>query len=130
MRFFTNENKDDRDDAKDVDLIVCATSTPDYTFPSTASQIQMGLGIHHGAAFDVQAVCTGFIYAVSTADKFLRSGSHKRALVVGAGASFPPGAGPGFLCAAAAAHALLFLYAAQITSDAWRRTSNDAACGS
>jgi 3-oxoacyl-[acyl-carrier-protein] synthase-3 len=70
--------------ADDIDLVVCATSTPDYTFPSTASQIQMGLGIHHGAAFDVQAVCTGFIYAVSTADKFLRSGSHKRALVVGA----------------------------------------------
>jgi 3-oxoacyl-[acyl-carrier-protein] synthase-3 len=70
--------------ADDIDLVVCATSTPDYTFPSTASQIQMGLGIHQGAAFDVQAVCTGFIYALSTADKFLRSGSHKRALVVGA----------------------------------------------
>ena len=48
----------------DVDLIVCATSTPDYTFPSTASQIQTGLGMVHGAAFDVQAVCTGFVYAV------------------------------------------------------------------
>jgi 3-oxoacyl-[acyl-carrier-protein] synthase III len=70
--------------AEDIDLVVCATSTPDYTFPSTASQIQAGLGIHRGAAFDVQAVCTGFIYALSTADKFLRSGSHKRALVVGA----------------------------------------------
>jgi 3-oxoacyl-[acyl-carrier-protein] synthase-3 len=70
--------------ADDIDLVVCATSTPDYTFPSTASQIQAGLGIHHGAAFDVQAVCTGFIYALSTADKFLRSGSHKRALVIGA----------------------------------------------
>jgi 3-oxoacyl-[acyl-carrier-protein] synthase-3 len=69
---------------EDIDLVVCATSTPDYTFPSTASQIQAGLGIHQGAAFDVQAVCTGFIYALSTADKFLRSGSHKRALVVGA----------------------------------------------
>ena len=67
-----------------IDLVVCATSTPDYTFPSTATQIQMGLDIHGGAAFDVQAVCTGFIYAVATADKFIRSGSHKRALVVGA----------------------------------------------
>jgi 3-oxoacyl-[acyl-carrier-protein] synthase-3 len=68
----------------DIDLIVCGTSTPDYTFPSTATLIQMGLGIHHGAAFDVQAVCTGFVYAVATADKFLASGSHKRALVIGA----------------------------------------------
>ena len=69
---------------KDIDLIVCATSTPDYTFPSTATQIQAGLGIHHGAAFDLQAVCTGFVYGVATADKFLTSGSHKRALVIGA----------------------------------------------
>jgi 3-oxoacyl-[acyl-carrier-protein] synthase III len=68
----------------DIDLIVCATSTPDFTFPSTASQIQTGLGMIHGAAFDLQAVCTGFVYAVATADKFLISGSHKRALVVGA----------------------------------------------
>ena len=67
-----------------IDLVICATSTPDYTFPATATQIQMGLGIAGGAAFDLQAVCTGFIYAVSTADKFLRSGSHQRALVVGA----------------------------------------------
>lgn len=70
--------------AADIDLIVCATSTPDYTFPSTASQIQAGLGITRGAAFDLQAVCTGFVYAVATADKFLASGSHERALVVGA----------------------------------------------
>jgi 3-oxoacyl-[acyl-carrier-protein] synthase III len=69
---------------KDIDLIVCATSTPDHTFPSTATQIQAGLGIHHGAAFDLQAVCTGFVYGVATADKFLTSGSHKRALVIGA----------------------------------------------
>jgi 3-oxoacyl-[acyl-carrier-protein] synthase III len=68
----------------DIDLIVCGTSTPDYTFPSTATLVQTGLGIHHGAAFDVQAVCTGFVYAVATADKFLASGSHKRALVIGA----------------------------------------------
>ncbi len=70
--------------AADIDLIVCATSTPDYTFPSTATMIQCGLGMTHGAAFDLQAVCTGFVYAVATADKFLQSGSHKRALVVGA----------------------------------------------
>jgi 3-oxoacyl-[acyl-carrier-protein] synthase-3 len=68
----------------DIDLIICATSTPDYTFPSTATMIQNGLGIHHGAAFDLQAVCTGFVYGVATADKFLASGSHKRALVIGA----------------------------------------------
>jgi 3-oxoacyl-[acyl-carrier-protein] synthase III len=70
--------------ASEIDLIVCGTSTPDYTFPSTASLIQHGLGITEGAAFDIQAVCTGFVYAVSTADKFLLSGSHKRALVIGA----------------------------------------------
>ncbi len=70
--------------AADIDLIICATSTPDYTFPSVATQIQAGLGMHHGAAFDLQAVCTGFVYAVATADNFLRSGSHKRALVIGA----------------------------------------------
>jgi 3-oxoacyl-[acyl-carrier-protein] synthase-3 len=68
----------------DIDLIVVATSTPDYTFPSTATIVQEGLGMHHGAAFDLQAVCTGFVYAVATADKFLASGSHKRALVIGA----------------------------------------------
>jgi 3-oxoacyl-[acyl-carrier-protein] synthase-3 len=70
--------------AADIDLIICATSTPDYTFPSVATQIQAGLGMHHGAAFDLQAVCTGFVYAVATADNFLRCGSHKRALVIGA----------------------------------------------
>jgi 3-oxoacyl-[acyl-carrier-protein] synthase-3 len=68
----------------DIDLVICATSTPDYTFPSTATMIQTGIGMTHGAAFDLQAVCTGFVYAVATADKFLQSGSHKRALVVGA----------------------------------------------
>ncbi|WP_375458487.1 beta-ketoacyl-ACP synthase III [uncultured Enterovirga sp.] len=71
-------------EAGDIDLIVCATSTPDYTFPATATQIQMGLGLQGGAAFDLQAVCTGFIYGVATADKFLLSGSHRRALVIGA----------------------------------------------
>jgi 3-oxoacyl-[acyl-carrier-protein] synthase III len=70
--------------ANDIDLIICATSTPDYTFPSTATMIQNGLGMTHGVAFDLQAVCTGFVYAVATADKFLQSGSHKRALVIGA----------------------------------------------
>lgn len=71
-------------EAADIDLVICATSTPDYTFPSTATQIQMGLGLHGGAAFDLQAVCSGFVFAVATADKFLRAGDHKRALVVGA----------------------------------------------
>ena len=70
--------------AADIDLLVCATSTPDFTFPATATQIQAGLGMEHGAAFDIQAVCTGFVYGVATADKFLASGSHRRALVVGA----------------------------------------------
>ncbi|GGC73953.1 beta-ketoacyl-ACP synthase III [Chelatococcus reniformis] len=69
---------------QDIDLIICATSTPDFTFPATATQIQAGLGITAGVAFDVQAVCSGFVFAVATADKFLASGSHKRALVVGA----------------------------------------------
>ncbi|MFN3688661.1 beta-ketoacyl-ACP synthase III [Salinarimonas sp.] len=70
--------------ADDIDLVVCATSTPDHTFPSTATMIQAGLGMHHGAAFDVQAVCTGFVYAISVADKFIRAGEARRALVVGA----------------------------------------------
>ena len=68
----------------DIDLIVVATSTPDLTFPSTATMIQAALGVHQGVAFDVQAVCSGFVFAVATADKFLRSGSHKCALVIGA----------------------------------------------
>lgn len=69
---------------QDIDLIICATSTPDFTFPSTATVIQAKLGITEGVAFDVQAVCSGFVFAVSVADKFLTSGSHKRALVIGA----------------------------------------------
>jgi 3-oxoacyl-[acyl-carrier-protein] synthase-3 len=68
----------------DIDLVIVATSTPDYTFPSTATQIQAMLGMTHGVAFDLQAVCSGFVFAIATADKFLRSGSHKRALVIGA----------------------------------------------
>ena len=70
--------------AADIDLIVVATSTPDHTFPSTATEIQAGLGISRGVAFDLQAVCSGFVFALATADKFLRSGSHGRALVIGA----------------------------------------------
>src|ERR1700734_1846097 len=68
----------------DIDLIIVATSTPDLTFPAVATQVQAHLGIVEGAAFDRQAVCTVFVYAVATADKFLRSGSNKRALVIGA----------------------------------------------
>ena len=71
-------------DAADIDLIVLATSTPDYTFPATAVAVQAALGITQGAAFDVQAVCSGFVYGLATADKFLRCGDHKRALVIGA----------------------------------------------
>jgi len=71
-------------DAQSVDLIVLATSTPDYTFPATAVSVQNALGINHGAAFDLQAVCSGFIFALATADNFLRSGAFKRALVIGA----------------------------------------------
>ena len=70
--------------AQDIDLIVLATATPDYTFPATATQVQANLGIRHGVAFDLAAVCSGFVFALTTADKFLTSGSHKRALVIGA----------------------------------------------
>ena len=70
--------------AADVDLIVVATSTPDMTFPSTACLLQRKLGVMQGAAFDVQAVCTGFVYALAVADKFVACGQHKCALVVGA----------------------------------------------
>lgn len=69
---------------RDIDLIVLATSTPDSTFPATATTIQAQLGITHGAAFDLQAVCSGFVYALSAADNFIKSGQHKRALVIGA----------------------------------------------
>ena len=71
-------------DPVDIDLIICATATPDRTFPSTAVRIQHGLGVTKGAAFDIQAVCSGFVYALATADNFLKSGQGKRALVVGA----------------------------------------------
>ncbi|MBU2483959.1 MAG: ketoacyl-ACP synthase III [Alphaproteobacteria bacterium] len=68
----------------DIDLIICATSTPDNTFPATAVNIQNRLGMHHGAAFDVQAVCSGFIFAVTTADSYIKSGLARRVLVIGA----------------------------------------------
>ena len=68
----------------DIDLIIVATTTSDMVFPSTACILQAKLGVKQGAAFDVQAVCTGFIYALATADKMVASGAHKCALVVGA----------------------------------------------
>jgi 3-oxoacyl-[acyl-carrier-protein] synthase-3 len=71
-------------DAQSIDLIVLATSTPDNTFPATAVSVQSGLGITRGAAFDLQAVCSGFIYALATVDGLLRTGTYKRALVIGA----------------------------------------------
>jgi 3-oxoacyl-[acyl-carrier-protein] synthase-3 len=71
-------------DPLDIDLIVCATATPNRTFPATAVAIQRGLGITKGAAFDVQAVCTGFVYALAVADNFLKVGQFKHALVIGA----------------------------------------------
>ncbi len=71
-------------EAADIDLIVLATATPDYTFPSTATIVQHKLGITHGAAFDVHAVCSGFVFALATADNFLVQGQFNRALVIGA----------------------------------------------
>lgn len=70
--------------ASDVDLVIVATSTPDMIFPSTACLVQKHLGIRQGAAFDVQAVCSGFAYAMATADLFIRAGKSKLALVIGA----------------------------------------------
>ena len=69
--------------ATDIDLIILATSTPDQVFPSTAVKLQDMLNIRHGAAFDIHAVCSGFIYALSTADNFIKSGKYKRILVIG-----------------------------------------------
>jgi 3-oxoacyl-[acyl-carrier-protein] synthase-3 len=71
-------------DASSIDLIVLGTSTPDQTFPATAVSVQTALGITHGAAFDLQAVCSGFVYALSVTDAMLRAGMYKRALVIGA----------------------------------------------
>lgn len=68
----------------DIDLIVLATTTPDLTFPATAARVQAAIGATNGAAFDLQAVCSGFIFALATADNFLARGQAKRALVIGA----------------------------------------------
>jgi 3-oxoacyl-[acyl-carrier-protein] synthase III len=73
-----------RVEASSIDLIVLGTSTPDLTFPATSVAVQARLGINRGAAFDLQAVCSGFIFALSTADGLLRTGAFKRALVIGA----------------------------------------------
>lgn len=70
--------------AAELDLIIVATSTPDHVFPSTACLLQGALGNKGAVAFDLQAVCSGFVYAMTVADKFIRSGTHKKALVVGA----------------------------------------------
>ena len=69
---------------EDIDMIILATSTPNNTFPATAVNIQNRLGMKHGAAFDMQAVCSGFVYAVTTADSFIKAGQAKRILVIGA----------------------------------------------
>ena len=71
-------------DPQAIDLIIVGTSTPDQTFPASAVTVQAGLGITHGAAFDMQAVCSGFVYALATADSLLKTGNFKRALVIGA----------------------------------------------
>ncbi|MBX8824812.1 beta-ketoacyl-ACP synthase III [Ochrobactrum sp. SFR4] len=70
--------------ADDIDLIILATSTPNHTFPASAVEIQNALGMKHGFAFDMQAVCSGFVYAVTTADMYIKSGMAKRVLVIGA----------------------------------------------
>ena len=70
--------------AADIDLIIVATTTPDRVFPSTACYVQQRIDNHGATAFDVQAVCTGFVYALGIADKFIRSGTHRCALVIGA----------------------------------------------
>ena len=71
-------------DAQDIDLIVLATTTPDSTFPATATKVQAALGITHGAAFDIQAVCAGFVYALSVANNQIALGQANNALVIGA----------------------------------------------
>lgn len=71
-------------EAKDVDLIIVATTTPDLTFPATAARVQAALGVNQGAAFDLQAVCSGFVFALATADNFLVREQAKTALVIGA----------------------------------------------
>lgn len=71
-------------DASEIDLIIVATATPDHTFPATATQIQAALGITEGAAFDLQAVCSGFVFGLATADNFIKTGSARAAIVIGA----------------------------------------------
>lgn len=71
-------------DVQSIDTIIMATTTPDNTFPATAVTVQAALGLHHGAAFDVQAVCSGFVYALTIADTFIRCGQAKNVLVIGA----------------------------------------------
>lgn len=68
----------------DIDLIILATTTPDDTFPSSATVVQARLGMHHGAAFDLQAVCSGFIYGITVADNFIKAGQARRVMVIGA----------------------------------------------
>lgn len=71
-------------DASELDLVICATTTPDNTFPSTATKVQQRLGMTSGAAFDVQAVCSGFVYGLAVADNFIRVGQAKTVLLIGA----------------------------------------------
>jgi 3-oxoacyl-[acyl-carrier-protein] synthase-3 len=71
-------------DVQEIDTIIMGTTTPDNTFPATAVTVQAELGLHHGAAFDVQAVCSGFVYALTIADTFIRCGQSKTVLVIGA----------------------------------------------
>ncbi len=71
-------------DIADIDMIVLATATPDNTFPATATKVQAMLGMNHGAAFDVQAVCSGFVYALAVGDNFIKAGQARRVLVIGA----------------------------------------------
>src|SRR5262249_14895597 len=76
--------KDARMSGNDIDLIVVATSTPDETFPATATRVQAALGMSRGVAFDVQAVCSGFVFALAVADNFMKVGQARTALVIGA----------------------------------------------
>ena len=71
-------------DAQEIDTVIMGTTTPDNTFPATAVTVQKALGLHHGFAFDVQAVCSGFVYALTIADSFIRSGQSRTCLVIGA----------------------------------------------
>ena len=71
-------------DVQEIDTIILATTTPDNTFPATATTVQAELGLYHGAAFDIQAVCSGFVYAMTVADTFIKTGQSKTALVIGA----------------------------------------------